>query len=239
MVSPLLDARDLEFAYGRKKVLHGVSVMVEPGECVGLLGPNGAGKTTLIHLLVGILTSRKGKIVFNDRDISLLPMWKRARLGIGYLSQNPSLFKKMTVAENLKMAVEESVRAGDMSELEPMARRYGLEELLDAPAGTLSGGERRRCELARMLLTHPELLLFDEPFAGVDPLTVEVLQQHIRQLTGKDRAILLSDHNAYAAFDLCQRLYLIHEGRIVAEGNPDELRQNDKVRKLYLGQTFG
>ena len=234
----LLDARSLEFAYGRKPVLHGVSIGVEPGECVGLLGPNGAGKTTLMQLLVGMQSPHKGSVRFQSHDVTGLPMWQRARLGIGYLSQNPSLFNNLTVRENLRMAIEESVRAEPLSALEPMARRYGLGELLDAPAGTLSGGERRRCELARMLLTRPELLLFDEPFAGVDPLTVELLQQHVQSLAEMGRAILLSDHNARAAFDLCGRVYLIHEGRIEAEGSPEELRRNERARELYLGRTF-
>lgn len=238
--SVLLSTENLVKSYRGKRVVDGVSIAVREGEIVGLLGPNGAGKTTSFYMIVGLIRPNSGKIFFKGRDITSVPMYRRARMGIGYLSQEPSVFRRMTVAENV-MAILETLP------LRPEERRRRLEFLLeelritylaDQPAYTLSGGERRRLEVTRALVTSPSVILLDEPFSGVDPLAVYDVQEIIRSLKQKGLGILITDHNVRETLSIVDRAYLICEGKVLREGTSAFLI-NDKVsRELYLGPRF-
>lgn len=237
----LLEAINLVKRYGNRTVVDRVSYQVRHGEIVGLLGRNGAGKTTSFRITIGMITPNGGQVVFNNEDITGLPMYKRAQRGIGYLSQEPSVFQRLTVRQNL-LAILESMR---LSRRERKARaqnlmeQFGLDHLADQFAQSLSGGERRRLEIARALVTEPQLILLDEPFSGVDPIAVEGLQREIRRLReAHGIAILLTDHNVRETLSVTDRSYIIHEGQVIAEGAPRDLINDPKVRRIYLGSTF-
>src|SRR2546425_4517249 len=226
--------------YRRRRVVNGVSITVARGEIVGLLGPNGAGKTTTFNIVVGVLKPDEGRVRFQQRDISRLPMHKRARLGIGYLTQEPSVFRKLTVEQNIR-AILETCR---MSKQERGIRlRYLLEELDLTPlarnmAYTLSGGEKRRLEITRALVTSPKLLLLDEPFSGIDPIAVYEVQKIVRRLKERGLGILITDHNVRETLKLVDRAYLIHKGEVLYEGKAEQLVNDPKAREIYLGPDF-
>ena len=236
----LLATEKLVKEYRHRRVVNGVSLTIEPGEIVGLLGPNGAGKTTTFNLVVGVVRPDGGAVKFQGRDITRLPMHKRARLGIGYLTQEPSIFRKLTVEQNI-LAILETCR---MKRQERAVRlKYLLEELdltrlAKNRAYTLSGGEKRRLEITRALVTSPKLLLLDEPFSGIDPIAVYEVQKIIRRLKGRGLGILVTDHNVRETLKLVDRAYLIHRGEVVYEGAAEQLVNDPKAREIYLGPEF-
>jgi lipopolysaccharide export system ATP-binding protein len=235
-----LRAVGLEKSYGRKKVVDSVSVRVEQGEIVGLLGRNGAGKTTTFSMILGLVPQDSGRIFLRDEDITDLPMYLRARKGLILLPQEPSAFRKMTVAENL-LAVLETRPLGAGSRTARVSgalEEFGLEKLAEARALTLSGGERRRLEIARAMVMDPDFILLDEPFTGIDPLSVRDLQGIIRGLRGKGIGILLTDHAVREALEITDRTYILEAGRILKEGTPAEIVSSEEVRKSYLGEEF-
>lgn len=238
--NPLLSTTHLIKAYNQRKVVDGVSVSVAAGEIVGLLGPNGAGKTTSFNMVVGIVKPDGGTVQFEGHEIAALPMHKRARLGIGYLTQEPSIFRKLTVEQNI-LAILETCK---LSKQERIIRlRYLLEELdltrlSKSKAYTLSGGEKRRLEITRALVTSPRLLLLDEPFSGIDPIAVYEVQRIIRRLKDRGLGILITDHNVRETLKLVDRAYLIHKGQVVYEGGGVEMINDPKAREIYLGPEF-
>ncbi len=237
----LLETIGLVKRYGNRTVVDRVSYTVHQGEIVGLLGRNGAGKTTSFRITIGMIEPNAGSVIFNGEDVADLPMYKRAQRGIGYLSQEPSVFQRLTVRENL-VAILESMplkRRDRKARAEKLLDQFGLKHLARQLARDLSGGERRRLEIARALITEPQLILLDEPFSGVDPIAVEGLQQEISRLrTEHGIAILLTDHNVRETLSVTDRSYIIHEGQVVAEGAPRDLINDPKVRRIYLGSTF-
>jgi lipopolysaccharide export system ATP-binding protein len=236
----LLATEHLLKEYSGRRVVNGVSVNVQAGEIVGLLGPNGAGKTTTFNMVVGVIKPDKGAVKFQARDITRLPMHKRARLGIGYLTQEPSVFRKLTVAENI-LAILETCK---LSHDERVVRlKYLLEELdLTPVAGSLayqiSGGEKRRLEVTRALVTSPRLMLLDEPFSGIDPIAVYEVQKIIRRLKERGLGILITDHNVRETLKLIDRGYIIHKGQVLVEGSSEFLTNDPKAREIYLGPEF-
>jgi len=237
---PLLSAEGLCKTYRHRKVVNGVSVTVQPGEIVGLLGPNGAGKTTTFNMVVGIVRPDDGTVRFKDEDITLRPMHERAQRGIGYLTQEPSVFRKLTVEENILAILEICVpdRAERKVRLRELLDELDLSNLAKSKAYTLSGGEKRRLEITRALVTGPELLLLDEPFAGIDPIAVYEVQKLLRLLRDRNLGILITDHNAREMLKLVDRAYLIHQGQVVYEGSAAELVNDPKAREIYLGPDF-
>jgi len=235
-----LRAVDLEKSYGRKKVVDGVSVRVEQGEIVGLLGRNGAGKTTTFSMILGLVPQDGGRVFLKDEDVTDRPMYLRARKGLVLLPQEPSVFRKMTVAENLMAVLETrpSVAASRAARVSGALEEFGLDALAGAMALTLSGGERRRLEIARAMVLDPEFLLLDEPFTGIDPLSVRDLQEIIRGLRGKGLGVLLTDHSVREALEITDRAYILEGGRVLKEGTPAEIVSSDEVRKSYLGDEF-
>lgn len=238
--SELVSAKELAKVYNRKRVVNGVNLSVKPGEIVGLLGPNGAGKTTSFYMIVGLVKPTEGRVIFQGQDVSKAPMFKRARMGMGYLSQEPSIFRSLTVEENV-LAILETLP------LSKYERRQRLEFLLDElkighlakqKAFTLSGGERRRLEITRALVTSPSLILLDEPFSGVDPLAVYDVQQIIIELKERGLGILITDHNVRETLAVVDRAYLICEGKVLREGSSDFLINDEVSRELYLGPRF-
>ncbi len=237
---PLLEVSGLVKSYKRRRVVDGVHFKVGRGEIVGLLGPNGAGKTTSFRMTVGLVPLDAGRVVIQGRECARLPMYKRARLGMGYLPQEPSVFRTLTVRDNL-LAVLEALprtRAERYAEADLLLAELELTHLATHRADTLSGGERRRLELARSLATQPAILLLDEPFAGVDPINVEEIQVLIHQLRAKGIGILITDHNVRETLSSTDRAYIIHEGRILREGTAEALVQDERVREVYLGRNF-
>jgi lipopolysaccharide export system ATP-binding protein len=237
----ILKTNKLVKRYGGRTVVNEVSFDVQEGEIVGLLGRNGAGKTTSFRMTVGMIQPDGGQVVFNGQEITRLPMYQRARRGMGYLSQEPSIFQRLTVHENL-MAILETrpmSRAQQRQRAEELMAQFDLAKLRDQQARTLSGGERRKLEIARALITEPSLILLDEPFSGVDPVAVEELQAEIRRLRQVHHiAMLVTDHNVQRTLEIVDRAYVIFEGKVFAEGTPRQIINNDQVRKLYLGSTF-
>jgi lipopolysaccharide export system ATP-binding protein len=236
----LLLATNLVKSYAGRKVVDGVSIRVEPAEIVGLLGRNGAGKTTSFRIVMGMIDADAGSVDFSGRDVSRLPMYRRARLGMGYLSQEPSIFQRLTVEQNL-LAILETMpfdRRLRQARCAALLSQFGLTRKAKEPARTCSGGERRRLEIARALVSNPRLILLDEPFSGVDPLAVEDLQQEIHRLTEIGIAILITDHNVQQTLRVCGRAYIIHEGRVLREGTPRELINDEMVKRSYLGSMF-
>lgn len=235
-----LEAKKLEKDYRGRKIVRGVSLQVRSGEVVGLLGPNGAGKTTTFYMVVGLVRPDQGRVVLDGTDITKMPMHQRARKGIGYLPQEPSVFRKLTVAENL-MAVLETL---DLSAMERKERRdrlmseLGVTHLADSKAYTLSGGERRRVEIARALTLDPKFILLDEPFAGIDPLAVQDIQGIVSLLKSKGIGILITDHNVRETLAITDRAYIISDGKIIEAGTAEEIMASPRVRQFYLGEAF-
>lgn len=238
--TPLLAAENLCKSYKQRKVVNGVSVTVKPGEIVGLLGPNGAGKTTSFNMIVGIVRPDDGRVAFKQQDVTARPMHERAQLGVGYLTQEPSVFRKLTVEENILAILEVCVpdREERKIRLRELLDELDLSALAKSKAYTLSGGEKRRLEITRALVTSPELLLLDEPFAGIDPIAVYEVQKLLRLLRDRNLGILITDHNAREMLKLVDRAYLIHQGQVVYEGSADELVNDPKAREIYLGPDF-
>jgi len=239
-VDPLIRTEELVKAYHGRTVVHGVSVNVNAGEIVGLLGPNGAGKTTTFYMIVGLIRPTKGKIFFKGKDISAKPMFQRARMGMGYLAQEPSIFRKLTVAENI-MAILETRNLSSRQRKHRMGELMddlGISGLANQKAFTLSGGERRRLEIARALVTDPAMILLDEPFSGVDPLAVYDVQEIIKNLRKRGLGILITDHSVRETLSIVDRAYLICEGRVLREGTSEYLINDDVSRELYLGPRF-
>ena len=226
--------------YGPRKVVKGVSIEVEKGEIVGLLGPNGAGKTTTFYMVVGFVKPNEGRVYLNDQDITDAPMYKRAKLGIGYLPQEPSVFRKLTVEDNLKAVLEmtDKSKAEQKDHLENLIDEFGLEKVRKNVGDSLSGGERRRTEIARALATDPSFILLDEPFAGIDPIAVEDIQAIVAKLKTKNIGILITDHNVQETLSITDRAYLMFEGNILKAGTAEELAADEMVRKVYLGKNF-
>lgn len=236
----LLEIKGLAKSYGGRQVVRDVDMLVKRGEIVGLLGPNGAGKTTTFYMVVGVIKPDQGSILFDNQDITPLPIHERARCGIGYLSQEPSVFKKLTVKENI-MAILETLplpRKERMRRLESLLEELKLSRLSNSKAYTLSGGERRRLEITRALVTDPSFILLDEPFSGIDPIIVNEAQEIIRDLRNRGLGILLTDHNVRETLSITDRAYLIAEGKILISGTAQELIDSPKARELYLGEKF-
>jgi len=235
-----LDVRSIAKSYDKRIVLHDVSLHVERGEVVGLLGPNGAGKTTSFYSVMGLVKPDSGRIFLDGRDITHLPMYRRAILGLGYLPQETSIFRGLTVEQNILAVLE-------VSEPDPDARAARLERLLDefglvalraSPALSLSGGERRRCEIARSLAAEPSIMLLDEPFAGIDPISISDIRDLVRELKQRDIGVLITDHNVRETLDIVDRACIIYDGQVLFEGTPQALVADESVRRLYLGESF-
>ena len=235
-----LDVQQLEKSYGGKKVVNGLSFQVNQGEIIGLLGPNGAGKTTAFYMTVGLIRPDEGKVFFNETDVTEMPMHTRARMGMGYLAQEPSVFRNLTVEENIMCILESlSLSKGDRKmRLEQLLTELHLEHLAKKKASALSGGERRRLEITRALVTNPTCLMLDEPFANIDPISVHEVKQMVRHLSEKNISILITDHNAREIFSIVHRSYLVLEGKVLISGPVDELVNNEDVRRSYLGTEF-
>lgn len=237
----LLSVQNLSKKYRKRQVVKDVSLTVNTGEIVGLLGPNGAGKTTSFHMVVGLIPSDSGKIFINDRDISNLAMDRRARMGIGYLPQESSIFRKLTVEDNI-MAILETrknlSREESNNQLEALLQEFHIAHLRNSLGQSLSGGERRRVEIARALAVDPEFLLLDEPFAGIDPISITDIQRIIGYLSKRGLGILITDHNVRETLGSCDRAYIVNDGHIIADGSPDQILANDHVRDIYLGNQF-
>src|SRR5687768_16790717 len=235
-----LSASDLVKNYGRRRVVDGVSLHVEPGEVVGLLGANGAGKTTTFYMMIGLERAEAGRITLAGRDITKLQMYLRARLGVGYLPQEPSIFRRMTAADNI-LAVLETLglrRRERFKRLEELLAEFGIEHVRNTRGDALSGGERRRTEIARALATEPQFILLDEPFAGIDPKAVDDIQTVILYLRDRGIGILVTDHNVRETLGVTDRAYIMAEGKIFRSGKPRDLTEDAEVRRLYLGEKF-
>jgi lipopolysaccharide export system ATP-binding protein len=226
--------------YAKKAVVKGVSIEVKQGEIVGLLGPNGAGKTTTFYMMVGLIQANKGLVFLNNKDITSEPMYRRAKMGIGYLPQEASVFRKMTVEDNIKSVLEMTSfsKKIQLEKCEQLLEEFGLQKVRKNIGGLLSGGERRRTEIARALATEPKFILLDEPFAGVDPIAVEDIQKIVKQLVDKNIGILITDHNVHETLSITDRAYLLFEGSVLKQGTAEELASDEQVRKLYLGSNF-
>lgn len=235
-----LEVQELVKNYGGRSVVNGLSFKVNCGEIVGLLGPNGAGKTTAFYMTVGLIRPDKGRVIFCGEDVTRLPMHKRAHMGMGYLAQEPSVFRNLTVEENI-LCILESLPISKLErkqQLEELLGELHLEHLAKKKAASLSGGERRRVEITRALVTKPSFLMLDEPFANIDPLSIQDLKHLIRILTRKQISILITDHNAREIFSIVDKCYLVQEGKIAFDGTVDELLSNEKARNTYLGSDF-
>ena len=237
---PYLLCEELTKSFRNKKVVDTVRIEVRGGEVVGLLGPNGAGKTTIFYMIVGLLKPNHGRMYLNDEEITSFPMYLRARKGIGYLPQEPSVFRKLTVEENL-MAILETLRLSReerRNRLNDLLEELGLSALRRQKAYSLSGGERRRVEITRALVLSPSFILLDEPFAGIDPIAVSDIQTIVCQLKSKGIGIIMTDHNVRETLGVCDRAYIINEGRILEEGSPEDIARSQRARKIYLGNAF-
>ncbi len=238
--TPLLSARELVKTYGGRRVVDEVDLTVNAGEIVGLLGPNGAGKTTTFYMIIGLVRARAGAVAFCGKDVTRLPMYKRARYGMGYLAQEPSVFRKLTVADNVRAVLETLAisRAEREERLTDLLHELQLQHLAKQKAATLSGGERRRLEITRALATNPKFIMLDEPFSGVDPINVFEVQNIIGHLRDRGLGILLTDHSVRETLAVVQRAYLICDGRVLCEGNSDYLINDPEARRVYLGPRF-
>ena len=235
-----LGVRSIAKAYDRRAVLHDVSLDVHRGEVVGLLGPNGAGKTTCFYSIMGLVRPDSGRIFLDSQDITDLPMYRRAILGIGYLPQETSIFRGLTVAQNIMavLEVEEPDRRARHARLDQLLDEFGLDHLRDASAMSLSGGERRRCEIARALAADPTIMLLDEPFAGIDPISIADIRELVRELKQRDIGVLITDHNVRETLDIVDRACIIYDGQVLFQGTPEALVADQEVRRLYLGESF-
>jgi len=236
----ILKANNLIKTYGGKSVVNDVSLNLKQGEIVGLLGPNGAGKTTSFYMIVGLIKPNSGSIFLDDKEITRFPMYKRAQNGIGYLAQESSVFRKMSVEDNIHSVLEMTnlSKEEQQNKVETLLDEFGLKAIRKSRGDLLSGGERRRTEIARALATNPRFILLDEPFAGVDPLAVEDIQKIVRDLTKRNIGILITDHNVQETLAITDRTYLMFEGKILKEGIPEVLAKDEMVRKVYLGKNF-
>jgi lipopolysaccharide export system ATP-binding protein len=240
-VNRRLEANDLTKSYRGRRVVDGISLAVEQGEIVGLLGPNGAGKTTSFYLIVGLVSADSGTIGIDSQDITSLPIHRRAQQGLGYLPQEASVFRQLSVKDNL-MAILETRKdlsvAGQLERCETLMREFHITHLADALGQALSGGERRRVEIARALATEPDFILLDEPFAGVDPISIADIKGIISHLKDRGIGVLITDHNVRETLDICERAYIVNAGKVIAEGDAEAVMDNAEVRKVYLGENF-
>ena len=236
----VLRTEDLVKKYRTRTVVNHVSINVKQGEIVGLLGPNGAGKTTTFYMTVGLVTPNEGKIFLNDMEITKFPVYKRARNGIGYLAQEASIFRKMTVEDNIRSVLEMTGRSVEYQKekLESLISEFGLDKVRKNLGDQLSSGERRRAEIARCLAIDPKFIMLDEPFAGVDPIAVQDIQTIVARLKHKNIGILITDHNVYETLSICDRAYLLFEGKVLFQGTAEQLAENEIVREKYLGKDF-
>ncbi len=236
----ILRSENLIKKYKRRTVVDHVSIRVEQGEIVGLLGPNGAGKTTTFYMTVGLIKPNDGAIFLDDAEITHEPMYKRAKMGIGYLAQEASVFRKLSVEDNLKAVLEMTGQPKQQQEakVEELLNEFGLQKIRKSRGDVLSGGERRRTEIARCLAVNPKFILLDEPFAGVDPIAVEDIQGIVHKLKEKNIGILITDHNVHETLNITDRAYLLFEGRILKEGTAEDLANDEQVRRVYLGKNF-
>jgi len=235
-----IQAQHLAKIYGKRKVVNDLSMEMQQGEVVGILGPNGAGKTTTFYMILGLTKPNEGKVLLDNKDITHLPMYRRARLGLGYLAQTPSIFSKLTVEENI-LAILQTLKISKQEQkrkLEEALAELNLTPLARQKAYTLSGGERRKLEITRSLLTNPTFIFMDEPFAGVDPITVADIQDIIAKLRDKNIGIMVTDHNVFETLKIVNRAYIIFEGKIIVSGSSWELINDEKAKKLYLGDRF-
>ena len=236
-----LAAENLSKTYRKRQVVHDVSLEVNGGEVVGLLGPNGAGKTTCFYMITGIIAADSGTITLGDNDITPMPMYARARRGLGYLAQEPSIFRRLSVEDNMLAVLELRKELADDQRRElrdDLLRQFGISHLKDSLAMSLSGGERRRLEIARSLAMEPRFILLDEPFAGVDPISVRDIQEIVRELAKEGIGVLITDHNVRETLGICDRAYIMNEGRMLASGPPETILDNPQVRDVYLGHHF-
>ncbi|EHY0953815.1 LPS export ABC transporter ATP-binding protein [Vibrio cholerae] len=237
----ILKAQHLAKSYKKRKVVSDVSLQVESGQIVGLLGPNGAGKTTSFYMIVGLVARDEGTITIDDNDISILPMHSRSRMGIGYLPQEASIFRKLSVEDNI-MAVlqtrEELTHEERQDKLEDLLEEFHIQHIRKSTGMALSGGERRRVEIARALAANPQFILLDEPFAGVDPISVIDIKKIIEHLRDRGLGVLITDHNVRETLDVCEKAYIVSQGRLIAEGTPQDVLNNEQVKQVYLGEQF-
>jgi len=235
-----LFATGLGKRYKKRPVVRNVSLSLQRGEAVGLLGPNGAGKTTTFYMITGLVQPDEGRVMMDGHDVTMLPMYRRARLGLGYLPQEASIFRGLTVEQNIRAALEvvepESDRRAAM--LDELLAEFGIAHLRRAPALALSGGERRRCEIARALATHPSYILLDEPLAGIDPIAVGEIRDLVKHLKDRGIGVLITDHNVRETLEIIDRAYILHDGKVLMEGSPQEIVANEDVRRVYLGEKF-
>ena len=235
-----LYATGLGKRYKKRPVVRNVSLSLQRGEAVGLLGPNGAGKTTTFYMITGLVQPDEGRVMMDGHDVTMLPMYRRARLGLGYLPQEASIFRGLTVEQNISAALEvvepEADRRAAM--LDELLAEFGIAHLRRAPALALSGGERRRCEIARALATHPSYILLDEPLAGIDPIAVGEIRDLVKHLKDRGIGVLITDHNVRETLEIIDRAYILHDGKVLMEGNPQEIVANEDVRRVYLGEKF-
>jgi lipopolysaccharide export system ATP-binding protein len=236
-----LTVHGVKKSYGRRMVVKGASMSVARGESVGLLGPNGAGKTTVFYMITGLVPADAGHIFIDGRDVTKLPMYRRSRLGIGYLPQEASIFRGLTVEQNIMAVLElvEPNRKKRREQLDSLLEEFNIARLRKSPSLALSGGERRRCEIARALASRPSYMLLDEPFAGVDPIAVGDIQQLVRHLTQRGIGVLITDHNVRETLSLVYRAYIFYDGQVLTQGKPEEIIANEDVRRVYLGDMFG
>lgn len=238
---PTLYAKNLAKSYKSRKVVIDVSLTVNSGTIVGLLGPNGAGKTTCFYMIAGLVAADNGRVLIDDHDLTQLPIHGRARAGIGYLPQEASVFRKLSVADNIMAILEtrkELNRKQRLAKLDGLLHEFHITHIRDSLGMSLSGGERRRVEIARALATEPQFILLDEPFAGVDPISVNDIKQIVRQLKERGIGVLITDHNVRETLDICETAYIVSEGHIIAEGSAEVVLSNNKVREVYLGENF-
>ena len=236
-----LAAYNLQKRYKQRQILKGVDIQINNAEVVGLLGPNGAGKTTSFYMIVGLVGADEGKVLLNGKDITAAPMHERAREGIGYLAQEASIFRKLSVAQNIMAVLEmrkDLTRAQRHEKVDSLLEEFQLTHLRNSLGISLSGGERRRAEIARALATEPAFILLDEPFAGVDPISVLEIQKIIRHLVARDIGVLITDHNVRETLGICHRAYILSEGKILVTGTPEEILRNEQARRVYLGENF-
>lgn len=236
-----LSVEQVKKSYKRRMVVSGVSLALRRGESVGLLGPNGAGKTTVFYMITGLVPADEGKVFIDGMDVTRLPMYRRARLGIGYLPQEASIFRGLTVEQNI-MAVLELVEPNKRrrkEQLDSLLEEFNITRLRKSPSIALSGGERRRCEIARALASRPSFMLLDEPFAGIDPIAVGDIQELVRHLTKRGIGVLITDHNVRETLELIDRAYIIYDGNVLTQGDPQDIINNEDVRRVYLGDMFG
>lgn len=240
-MTTVLSMRHLGKRYGQRWVVKDVSFEIEQGQVVGILGPNGAGKTTSFYMVIGLVPMDKGQVILGDQDISKNAMHERAAKGIGYLPQEASIFRKLTVEQNIMAILQtrkDLTQAEQYQQLEKLMADFHLEHVRHSLGMSVSGGERRRCEIARCLASNPKFILLDEPFAGVDPISVNDIMQVIETLRERGIGVLITDHNVRETLSICQKAYIVSEGKVIAEGNKDEILFNELVRKVYLGQDF-